>query len=89
MSLKRSKMVSFRLSPAEYSRFRQICVAKGVRSISDLARVAMTRVASEEVEIDPLSDQVKEIRMQVQSISLELDRLSLAVETRKAEKAAV
>jgi uncharacterized coiled-coil protein SlyX len=87
MSLKRSKMVSFRLSPAEYTRFRQVCAAKGVRSISDLARVAMTMVASQEVEIDPLSDQVQEIRMQVQSISLELDRISNVVEARKAARA--
>lgn len=87
MSLKRSKMVSFRLSPAEYTRFRQVCAVKGVRSISDLARVAMTMVASEEVEIDPLCDQVHEIRMQVQSISLELDRISNVVEARKAARA--
>ncbi len=87
MSLKRSKMVSFRLSPAEYTRFRQVCVAKGVRSISDLARVAMTMVASQEVEIDPLSDQIQEIRMQVQSISLELERISNVVDARKAARA--
>ncbi len=84
MSLKRTKMVSFRLSPAEYTRFRQVCVVKGVRSISDLARVAMTMVASQDVEIDPLSDQVREIRMQVQLISVELDRISNVVEARKA-----
>jgi len=87
MSLKRSKMVSFRLSPAEYTRFRQVCAVKGVRSISDLARVAMTMVASEEVEIDPLCDQVHEIRMQVQSLTLELDRISNVVEARKAARA--
>jgi uncharacterized coiled-coil protein SlyX len=49
----------------------------------------MTMVASQEVEIDPLSDQVREIRTQVQSLSLELDRISLVVEARKAAKAAV
>ena len=87
MSLKRSKMVSFRLSPAEYTNFRRVCAAKGVRSISDLARVAMTMVASQEVEIDPLCDQVHEIRMQVQSLTLELDRISNVVEARKAARA--
>ena len=83
MSLKRSKMVSFRLSPEEYARFREVCARKGVRSISDLARVAMTVIASEEVEIDPLSDQVRDIRRQVQSISIELDRISGVVEARR------
>jgi uncharacterized coiled-coil protein SlyX len=47
----------------------------------------MTMVASQEVEIDPLSDQVQEIRMQVQSISLELDRILDVVEARKAARA--
>jgi hypothetical protein len=87
MSLKRSKMVSFRLSPEEYIRFREVCAKKGVRSISDLARVAMTIIASEEVEIDPLSDQVRDIRRQVQSLSIELDRISDVVESRKAARA--
>jgi hypothetical protein len=87
MSLKRSKMVSFRLSPEEYTRFREVCTKKGVRSISDLARVAMTIIASEEVEIDPLSDQVRDIRRQVQSLSIELDRISDVVESRKAARA--
>ena len=82
-------MVSFRLSPAEYSRFRRICEVKGVRSVSDLARAAMTMVAAEDIEIDPLSEQVGEIRMQVQSISMELDRISMAMEARKAARAAV
>jgi hypothetical protein len=84
MSLKRSKMVSFRLSPEEYTRFREVCAKKGVRSISDLARVAMTIIASQEIEIDPLSDQVRDIRRQVQTISLELERISGVVESRKA-----
>src|SRR5580704_12369903 len=87
MSLKRSKMVSFRLSPEEYTRFREVCTQKGVRSISDLARVAMTIIASKEVEIDPLSDQVRDIRKQVQTISIELDRISDVVEARKAARA--
>jgi hypothetical protein len=84
MSLKRTKMVSFRLSQEEYARFLEVCAVKGIRSISDLARVAMITIASQEVEIDPLSDQVWDIRRQVQSLSLELDRISNMVEARKA-----
>jgi hypothetical protein len=87
MPLKRSKMVSFRLSPEEYTRFSDVCARKGVRSISDLARVAMTMIASREAEIDPLSDQVRDIRKQVQSISLELERISHVVDARKAARA--
>ena len=80
-------MVSFRLSPEEYTRFREVCAMKGIRSISGLARVAMMMIAAQEIEIDPLSDQVRDIRRQVQSISLELDRISHAVESRKVARA--
>ena len=87
MSLNRSKMVSFRLSPEEYSRFRDICQKKGLRSISDLARIAMMMVASKELEVDPLSDHVRDIRRQVQTLSSELERISTVVESRKAASA--
>jgi len=87
MSLKRSKMVSFRLSPAEYTRFTQVCAAHGLRNISDLARTAMSMVASQQMGVDPLFEQVRDIRLQVQSISGELDRISLQLEARRGKRA--
>ena len=81
-------MVSFRLSPAEYTRLAKVCEQKGVRSISGLARVAMSKLAAQDiVELDPLWEQVREIRTQVQSLSQELDRVSRALEARDAARA--
>jgi hypothetical protein len=37
----RTRMVSFRLSNDEYFRFRQLCSTTGVRSVSELARLAI------------------------------------------------
>jgi Arc/MetJ-type ribon-helix-helix transcriptional regulator len=37
----RSKMISFRLSEAEYDRFRELCHARGIRSVSELVRAAV------------------------------------------------
>ena len=37
----RDRMISFRLSVDEYERFRDICLAHGIRYLSELARVAI------------------------------------------------
>jgi hypothetical protein len=41
---RRTKMVSIRLLDDEYQQLKQLCVAKGARSVSDLAREAMFRM---------------------------------------------
>lgn len=42
--VKRSKMVSVRLSHDEFEELKQVCESLGARSISDLARTAMHRL---------------------------------------------
>ena len=42
--IKKSKMISIRLSPEEYQSLKDIYPARGVRSISELARNAMNQV---------------------------------------------
>ena len=37
---RRTRIVSFRLSEDEYDQIRAVCIANGVRSISDFARAA-------------------------------------------------
>jgi hypothetical protein len=44
---RRSKIVSVRLSDAEFRDLRGICVSVGARSVSDLARDAIRRVIAE------------------------------------------
>lgn len=41
---RKSKMVSFRISPEEYERLRLFCSSQGQRSVSDFARLAVTRM---------------------------------------------
>lgn len=77
-------MVSFRLSPADYLRFREICTERGVQSISDLARIAMENFAASESAPDPIASQLRDLRGQIQSLSRELDRIAEIVEIRKA-----
>ena len=85
LALRKSKMLSFRLSLEEYQRFRALCDSQGVRSLSDLARMAMQKLIAAESNADPLSLEVQDLRTQVQSISQELERLSEAVEARRAD----
>jgi hypothetical protein len=85
-SIRKSKMVSFRLSPADYLRFREICATRGVDSISNLARMAMENFAASENQPDPLASQIRDLRGQIQSLALEVDRLARTVEVRKAAK---
>lgn len=37
----RTQMVSFRLTPDERDRFRELCLANGLPSISEMARIAI------------------------------------------------
>lgn len=44
---KRTRMVSIRLSDAEFRKLREVCATTGARSISDLARDAMHRLMND------------------------------------------
>ena len=81
--IRKSKMISIRLSPQEYRTFQNACVEKGVRSISDLARTAIQQLIGSNGQAEPVSDEVRNLRDRVQVISVELDRLSKLVEKRQ------
>jgi len=82
-TLRRSKMVSFRLSLEEYARFQTICEARGIRSLSDLARTAVQSMAMSHDSPDPLWHEVGALRNQLTSLSRELDRVSKELESRR------
>jgi len=84
-SLRRSKMVSFRLSLEEYARFQTICEARGIRSLSDLARTAVQNLGATKERIDPLWNEIGILRHQIRALSAELDRLSRALEARQPD----
>jgi hypothetical protein len=76
-------MVSFRLSLEEYARFQTICEARGIRSLSDLARTAVQSMATSQDSPDPLWHEVVALRTQLTSLARELDRLSKELESRQ------
>jgi hypothetical protein len=73
-------MISFRLTPAEYQRFQEMCTTRGLHSISDLARTAVQKLIASEHNADPLAYEVRDLRQQVRSLSLALDRISQRVD---------
>lgn len=81
LAIRRSKMISFRLSPEEYETLQAACTEQHVRSISDMARMAMERIISPRSQADPLCDEVRDLRDRVRLLAFDLDRLSRVVET--------
>lgn len=80
-SLRRSRMVSFRLSPEEYEQLQSVCATQGARSLSELARAAMQRMISPGRGAKPLEHEVGDIRNQVRHLSDQVNRLSEVVES--------
>jgi hypothetical protein len=81
---RKNKMVSFRLSAEEYDMYRRACGAAGVRSLSELARVAIERVVGEGNGKVPVDDQLRDLRETVQCLSKEVRRLAQKMEEENA-----
>ena len=80
---RKSKMVSFRLSPEEYRQLRDACAARGLRSVSELARTSMQSVISSGNGSSlPLHQQMQELRERVTQLSDKIDRLTGQTEPR-------
>jgi hypothetical protein len=76
----RDKMISFRVSKKDYERLRAFRLAQGVRSISELARVALDdfiRNLSPSGE-EALAMRVNELEGQLRGLALELKHLKQA-----------
>ena len=82
-------MISFRMSPDEYEGFAQVCAERGVRSISDMARIALHNLIATDCEVDPLMAEVRNLRSQLRAMTDELERIAEVVEARKASQTAV
>jgi hypothetical protein len=83
--IRKSKMISFRLSPEEYQRLRETCELQGIRSLSDLARTAMQELIASGWQPVPLSDEVRDLRHRVRTLSLQMDRLSHKLDNKPSE----
>jgi hypothetical protein len=78
----RNRLVYFRVSEEEFQLFTSMCQAEGARSISDLARVALQRLAhehkgnTEDVFLEKLrliNEALNELWQKVQGINGRLD----------------
>ena len=72
----RSKLVTFRLSPAEYAEVERVSRAQGYRSLSSFARSAALAfsLAPQSSEGQDSADQ--DLRLRVERLAAELKRLS-------------
>src|SRR5689334_2067075 len=74
----RSKMISFRLSSEEYEHFRELCLKQGIRSISEMARTAVNKLAQDpdaaHATIEFIESRVRNLEGQVQVLAFELRR---------------
>jgi hypothetical protein len=75
----KSKMVSFRLSASEYAEAEATCRAYGYRSIALYARCAILAFHSTASNSDAYEEQVRELRERLDTMGVELIRLSAVV----------
>jgi len=81
-------MISIRLSAEEYESFRELCLAQGARSISDLARYAMQRLLvnnNGDGPDDILRTRVRELDIKVNFLDQEVERLNRLVGSARPE----
>lgn len=78
-------MISVRLSEEEYSALKRVCLASGVRSVSDLARDAMETVLRDADHGGGHVPHGDELRAQIQSIGQRIDQLAAEFSALKAE----
>ena len=71
----RSRMISIRLSDDEYIGLKRLCVSTGARSVSDLARTAMSDLLADGLEAR-IGTRVEEVRLQISALDKKLDEIS-------------
>ena len=76
---RRTRIISFRLSEQEYENLRGVCQSRGIRSISDLARLAAQECAA--TNGDSLGDGslvagLRQLQGQVVALDGEVKRLA-------------
>ena len=71
-------MISFRLSEEEYAGLRTLCEIEGARSVSDLARDAVSRLMRKEPEL-PFETVLRTLEGRMDILDLQVQRLTAAV----------
>lgn len=70
-------MISFRLTPEEYDRCRELCFTQGLRSVSEMARAGINLLLQrpERVSHETLESRVAELEGRLHMLALEIKRL--------------
>jgi hypothetical protein len=70
-------MVSFRLSAEEYEKFREFCFTSGIRSVSEMARVAINTLLQEPTRAghESLEARVADLEGRLHILALDMKRL--------------
>lgn len=71
-------MISFRLSEEEYAGLRTLCENEGARSVSDLARDAVSRLMRKESETQ-VETVLRTLEGRMDTLDLQVQRLTAAV----------
>ncbi len=71
-------MISFRLTAGEFDRCREICFTQGIRSVSEMARVAINLLLQQPSRVpqEALEARVADLEGRLQMVALELKRLN-------------
>ena len=82
-SIRKSKMISFRLSGEEFRRLQGACSKTGARSVSELARAAMQRIILEDdFQTDSAEADLCALKMKFTVLAAEVERLSRLITSR-------
>jgi Arc/MetJ-type ribon-helix-helix transcriptional regulator len=80
VSSARNRLIYFRVSEEELSRFRSLATLKGSRSLSDFAREALEKLSGPTVDnaatVPALLEHIHELRDKMDSINQRLEQLS-------------
>ena len=82
----RSRIISIRLSEAEYSALRKRCDVTNARSVSDLTRDAMKALLAGSTRDKTLTGWIEEFSAQIRKIDQRMERIErLAAELMKSQ----
>jgi len=77
---RRSRMISFRVSEDEYAGLKNLCINRGARSVSDMARDAVHRlIAIQTWPNNQLETVVQVLQGRIEALDSEVKRLSVAL----------
>jgi hypothetical protein len=71
-------MISFRLSAEEYAKFRELCFTSGIRSVSEMARVAINALLQQPSRVgqESLEARVADLEGRLHILALEIKSLN-------------